>query len=311
MRKFIIDTDTGSDDAVAIMMALKEREVEVLALTTVAGNVPADYATRNALISIEKSNSYAPPVFKGCSRPIVKPYQSAQEVHGNDGLSDMGYEVKSLKVEDEHGVDAMLRIVAKTDDVEIIALGPLTNIAVAMRQSPEIMKRVKRIFLMGGALIATNQVTPAAEFNIYVDPEAAAIVWEFGVPLTVVPLDVCMPEEAMLNEEGIEKLLAANTEEGEFIVRCNQRMIDNFKSRTGKGAIAMPDQTAVAAALYPELIDESFECFSQVDTRGQYTYGQTIFDYMDILKKEPNVTVVKSLRCKEFLDVVFKTGGAL
>ncbi len=311
MRKFIIDTDTGSDDAVAIMVALKEPSIEVLALISVAGNVPVDLATRNALISIEKANSYIPPVFEGCARPMMKPYMSAQHAHGMDGLGDVGYQVKNLKAEKLHGVDAMLRLIKENDDVEILALGPLTNLAVAMRQDPETMKKVKRIFIMGGALIATNQVTPTAEFNIYVDPEAAQIVWNFGVPLTICPLDLCLPREAMIDEEGMQRLLNAGTEEGEFIVNCNKSYVDIMEKRRGARLLSMPDQTTVVAALYPEIINESFDCYSQVDTRGQYTYGQTIFDYMDILKKEPNVTVVKSLHNKEFLDVIYKIGGAL
>jgi purine nucleosidase len=184
MRKFIIDTDTASDDAVAIIMALREPSVKVEAVTVVAGNVPLDKAVRNALISIEKAETYQPPVYIGLSKPLIRKQYTAEYVHGEDGLGDVGYKDPVIKAEREHAVDALLRIIDENPgQLELITLGPLTNVAAAVIKSPETMKKLKGIYTMGGTLGFPGNVSVAAEFNIYVDAEAAEIVCNSGIPI--------------------------------------------------------------------------------------------------------------------------------
>lgn len=306
MRRFVIDTDTGSDDAIAIIMMLREPSAEVVAVTTVCGNVPLDLATRNAIISIEQAGTYRPPVYEGCSRPIVKPYKSAQHVHGVDGLGDQGYEPSGALVkEEEHAVDALIRLARERDDLELITLGPLTNVALAITRDPEAMARYRKIYIMGGAKITT---TATAEYNILTDPEAADIVWRLGVPLVVCPIDICMGDAIVTAGEAAK--IKATGPLGAFMVDCNATLMAMIEKVLGAPGISMPDPTTTAVALYPDCVAEATECHSYVDTRGKYTYGQTVFDFMDILKKPKNVTLIDRLHADRFKQIIYRTAGA-
>jgi len=206
-RKIIIDTDCGSDDAVAIAMALNDPSVEILFFVTVCGNVSAEQAAVNTLITIEQTNTYEPPVYIGCRRPLLKEPVFAYETHGQDGMGDIGLTVKRLKTAEGNGVLKMIEALREADEgeIEIITLGPLTNIAVAIMLDPEAMRKVKKIYAMGSAGLGFGNVSPVAEFNIWQDAEAAKITLDFGIPLLFVGWDACLGE-AMLYKEDIEKI---------------------------------------------------------------------------------------------------------
>lgn len=313
MRRFIIDTDTASDDAVAIILALREPTVKVEAITTVMGNVPLETATRNALISVEKAGTYEPPVYVGCGIPLIAEPRTAQHVHGDDGLGNMFYPDSKLKPQKEHAVDAMLHIIDENaENLELITLGPLTNIAMAMLLRPDTMKKIKKITIMGGAHMRCNAYTATSEFNIIVDAEAAKIVFDFGIPIVLAPLEICLDETA-LNKEEIDRVYSADTELAKFAIDCNRTLITYIEETYGEPKLVMPDPTAVASAVWPEIIWESTDCHAFVDIKGSITYGQTVLDYYNVSKKPHNVKVIDKLCPDRFKKIVFEklTGGEI
>lgn len=303
MTRYIIDTDTASDDALAIILALREPKVKIEAITTVMGNVPIDTATTNARIAIEMAGTYAPPVYQGCGKSMVAPLRTAQAIHGEDGLGNMFYPTPKLPIEKEHAVDAIIRIIEEnSEDLEIITLGPLTNIAMAMIMAPDTMKKVKKITAMGGAHMRCNPLTATSEFNILVDPEAARVVWEFGIPILVAPFELCLSDTA-LSEAEIKKVYDYGTPLSKFTMDCNNTLIDYISRIYGEKKLVMPDPTAVAVALWPQTIATYTDCYSYVDTKGEHTYGQTVFDYNHTVDKPYNVRVVDTMDCDLFKKI--------
>jgi purine nucleosidase len=277
MRKIIIDTDTGSDDAVALVMALRDPSVRVLAFTTVSGNINVDQATYNALQSIEYANTYKPPVYKGIARPLCFESENASQVHGIDGMGDVGFRAPNQKEESEHAVDALIRIIGAGDgDIELITIGPLTNIAVAMLQAPEVMRKIPHITIMGGANFFSNPHTPCAEFNIMADPDAAAIVCDFGVPFTMVTLEACQVNGAPLTDEEIDQTRAAG-ETAAFCMDCNCTTYDLAEKVYGYRELELPDPVTYAVFSNPDLIKTSFSAETHVERGGTYTRGTTVF----------------------------------
>ena len=184
-RAFLIDTDTASDDAVALIMALRAPDVRVVAITTVAGNVPLEQSTRNALYTVELCGSDVP-VYAGAARPLLRTYENATWFHGMDGLGDHNYPVPRRSSEKLHAVDAIIQIVEANPGLVMVTLAPLTNVALALAKKPSIAKKVGRCVVMGGAPCCEGNVTPAAEYNIWVDPEAARMVVRSGLPLELI-----------------------------------------------------------------------------------------------------------------------------
>jgi purine nucleosidase len=192
----LIDTDTASDDAVALLMALRSSSVRVLAITTVAGNVDVEQATRNALYVTELCN-VATPVYKGAGKPLYRSLQVAHWFHGKDGLGDHGYPLPRRAPETQHGVAALIATIEKNPGLTLVTLGPLTNVALALAQAPEIVQGIARCVIMGGAPCCEGNVTPAAEYNIWVDPEAARIVFRSGLPIELVGWQLCRGQAAL------------------------------------------------------------------------------------------------------------------
>jgi len=212
-QKIIIDTDCGSDDAMAIAMAMNDTKYEVLMFCTVAGNVTLKQATDNTLLTLEKVNTYFPPVYKGCATMLNKQLFYAYETHGDDGMGDYGYKPTYLKCNEENGILKMLEILEKEPNktVDIIALGPLTNIAVAFKLKPEAMNRARNIYVMGTSGLGVGNVSPVAEFNIWQDPEAAKAVVESGFPnLYFIGWDACL-DDNMLDKDDIENIKNTDT----------------------------------------------------------------------------------------------------
>ena len=277
MKKIIIDTDTGSDDAVALIMALRDPSVKVLGVTTVSGNVEVNQATTNALQSIDYANTYKPPVFKGIAKPLVCEFEDATQVHGKDGMGDVGFRAPVQKAEDEHAVDALIRLIGSGNgDIELLCLGPLTNIAFAMMQAPAVMKKIPQITIMGGAHFYSNPHTPCAEYNIMADPEAADIVFRFGVPITAVTLEACQTNQAALNKDDIAKFKAAG-KTAAFCMDCNKITIDLAKKARGYEELELPDPVAYAVFSNPQLIKTSFNAQTIIELGGTYTRGTTVF----------------------------------
>ena len=218
-RTILIDTDTASDDAVALIMALRSSLVEVAAITVVAGNVGVQQAVRNALYTVELCGSNVP-VYGGAAKPLLRPLEIADWFHGKDGLGDHGYTPSIRAAEPMHAVDAIIATVLAHPGIEIVTLGPLTNVSLAVAREPKIVANISRCVVMGGAPCCEGNVTPAAEFNIWVDPEAARMVFRSGLAVEMIGWQLCR-YDAALNAADIAGILALHTPLAEFAIRCN------------------------------------------------------------------------------------------
>ncbi|EBY1954779.1 nucleoside hydrolase [Salmonella enterica] len=304
MRHFLIDTDTASDDAVALLMALREPEVKIEAITTVSGNCPVEQSTKNALICVEKANTYYPPVFSGMQKPLFKEAFYSHHIHGADGMGDMGLPASRLSKESMHAVDAIIHFADKFQgELEIVTLGPLTNLAMAVLKEPSIVKKIKHVYIMGGAGQTPGNITPLAEFNFYVDAESADLVIKSGLVLTVIGWEIGMGE-AFINEEDISHLNQIG-ELGRFVVRCNKILMEFNTGRTNQVGFDLPDPTTMAVALYPELIQKSIMCHTWVEYKSPTAYGHYVIDSTNLSLKEPNARVVISIRSGLFKEKLF------
>lgn len=304
MRKFIIDTDTASDDAVAIIMALREPSLKIVALTEVAGNVSLEHACQNASISIGMAGTYVPPIYAGCTLPLTRDQMFAPGAHGVNGLSDKVFPDPGHKPEAEHAVNAIIRIIREGDgDIGLITLGPLTNVALALRKAPDIAEKIPEIIMMAGAGLTQSARTPVAEFNILVDPEAANIVFESGIPTTLLPLEACYGD-ARVTAEDIATLRSFKNPTADFCVDANYQLTQLNKERYGEEIISLPDPTAVAYAAKPELAVEKFTAKIRVDTSRSLCYGQTVLDVKAPEEEKQSVFVPK-IDGKAFKEYVF------
>ena len=224
-RKFIIDTDTASDDAVAIMMAAQWLDVQIDALTTVSGNVPLPQCSLNARYTLEVCGADVP-VYDGCARPLLREPAHAQWFHGPDGMGGMNYPEPKAAPAAGHAVDEMLRrFGAEPGEITLVTLGPLTNIAVALGREPRLAEWVKECYVMGGAANCVGNVTPAAEYNIWCDPEAARIVFHSGMKITMIGWELCC-NDAALNEDEIQHVYSLDTERAKVAMDCNMHALD-------------------------------------------------------------------------------------
>jgi purine nucleosidase len=288
-RTLLIDTDTASDDAVALIMALRSPQVRVAAITVVAGNIPVQQATRNALYTAELCGSDVP-IYSGAAQPLVRRLVCADWFHGTDGLGDHGYAPASRRAEPLHAVDALVKTLHANPGIEIVTLGPLTNIALALSREPKLAESVKRCVVMGGAPCCEGNVTPAAEFNIWVDPDAARIVFHSGMPIEMVGWHLCRGEAALDCEE-INQLLALKNPLADFAVHCNSVAAQAFFTQTGQRGISLPDPVAMGIALHPELCTCSSEHYVEIEAQSDVTRGATVVDRLDVASDSRNIEV--------------------
>lgn len=285
-RVFLIDTDTASDDAVALIMALRAPDVEVAAITVVSGNVPLAQATRNALYTVELCGSNVP-VHPGAARPLVREPRDATWFHGRDGLGDQGYPPPTLKPHPKPAVDAIADAVRANPGIVLVTLGPLTNIALAFAGAPELVANVSRCIIMGGNPCCEGNVTPAAEFNIWVDPEAARMVFASGLPIELVGWHLCRGE-ANLNARDIAQVLGFGTELAKFAIHSNSAAMEANRVQTGEVGICLPDPTAMGIALDPSLSTRASRHYVEVETSSDLTLGMTVVDKLNVATDERN-----------------------
>jgi purine nucleosidase len=285
-RQFLIDTDTASDDAVALIMALRSPDVEVLAITTVAGNVPVKQATRNALYTAEMCGA-GTPVFMGAERPLKRTHQAADWFHGADGMGDHGYSSPTRLPEKKEAPTAIVEIIESHPGLVLVTLGPLTNVALALQMQPGIHAKVSRCVVMGGAPCCEGNVTPAAEYNIWCDPEAAKIVARSDLPIEMVGWHLCRGE-AVLNLSDIQHVLNFNNCVAKFAIECNSRAQEAFFVQTGEHGISLPDPIAMAVALDPTIVTSQSEHFMDVEAESELTRGMTVVDRLNVAADERN-----------------------
>lgn len=303
-HKIILDCDPGHDDAMAILLAAHHPEVELLAITTVAGNQSVEKTTRNALKVCSLANIRAVPIAMGMDRPLVRPPKHSPEIHGESGMDGPQIPEPTIELDPRHAVDLLIDLLLNSDgDITLVPTGPLTNIAAAMRQQPAIIPKIKAISLMGGA-IGLGNVTPAAEFNIHTDPEAAAIVFGCGRPITMAPLEVT--HQALATSEVIARLRAAQRPVATFAADLLVFFADTYRTIYGFPAAPLHDPCAVAAVVDPAII-RAHRMHVEIEITGEWTSGRTVCDVYGKLGKEPNARVGYALEVERFWDMVIST----
>ena len=276
----LIDTDTASDDAVALIMALRSPQVSVLAITTVAGNVGVVQASRNALYVAELCGSQVP-IYKGASAPLCRPATPADWFHGSDGLGDHGYPTPRRAVEPVHAVDAIIQTISANPGLTLVTLGPLTNVALALARQPGIAANVGRCVLMGGNPCCEGNVTPAAEYNIWCDPEAALIVLRSGIAVDLVGWHLCRGD-AVLNAADIAHVLNLGTPLARFSLECNSTAMEAYHTQTGETGISLPDPVAMSIALDPSICTSHSRHSVHVETGSPLMRGMTVVDRLNV-----------------------------
>ncbi len=288
-RPFLIDTDTASDDAVALIMALRAPDVRVVAITTVAGNVPVQQSTRNALYTVELCGADVP-VYAGAEKPLLRTYQNATWFHGRDGLGDHNYPPPRQSPAKLHAVDAIIETIDANPGLVLVTLAPLTNLALALARKPSLAAKVGRCVVMGGAPCCEGNVTPAAEYNIWVDPEAARIVLLSGLPVELVGWQTSRGD-AVIHQDDIERILALNNPLARFAIECNSHARHAYKVQTGEDGICLPDPVAMSIAFDPSVGTQWSEHYVDVETQSELTRGTTVVDRLNVAADDRNQAV--------------------
>jgi purine nucleosidase len=303
-RPIVIDCDPGVDDAIALLLAFASPdELEVAGVTAVAGNVGLDRTSANALRIRDLTGRGDVPVHAGCARPILRPLTHAEHVHGETGLDGADLPPPRGAVADRHAVDFLIdAIAARPGAVTLCAMGPLTNLALAMVKEPGIVDDVREIVLMGGAIGAGN-VTPSAEFNIHVDPHAAAVVFASGVKLTMIGLDVT--HQAIVTPERLDAVRAIDSSVG----RAVAGLLDHYHridvDRYGAPGSPLHDPCVIAYLLRPDLFSGR-EAFVEIETQSETTLGRTVVDLWGASGREPNATVIERIDAVGFFDLLIE-----
>ncbi len=294
-RKLLIDTDTASDDAVALIMALRHPDVDVLGISVVSGNVPVEQGANNALYTVELCGVETP-VHVGAERPLLREPTHAYWFHGRDGLGDVGY-APSGKPAAGYAVDFLVDTLRSSRAVTLVTLGPLTNIALAIASAPEIVESVERCVIMGGAACTAGNVTPAAEFNIWADPDAARQVFHSGLPIEMVGWELCRGA-ATLDDEDRAYVRSFGTELADFALDCNRRALIASRRQSGEPGLDLPDPVAMSIALDPKIATRVSRHYVDVETRSELTRGMTVVDQFDVTHDERNRDVWGELRSR-------------
>lgn len=293
-RKIIIDTDPGQDDAVAILMALASpEELEVLGVVAVAGNVGLHHNANNARKVVELSGRTEVPVYAGCSRPMRRHLVTAEHVHGETGLNGPDLPEPTIPLQAQHGVDFIIDTLmnAEPKTITLCTLGPLTNIAMALVKQPAIAERIQEIVMMGGAYFEVGNITPAAEFNIYVDPEAADVVMRCGAPITILPLDVTHMIQS--TPDRLAAIKALNSQTGDA-VHAMLTFSETFDlQKYGWDGAPLHDPTVIAYLLQPGLF-EGRHCNVTIETASELTMGMTVVDYWHVSGRSYNANYLRS-----------------
>ncbi|WP_022703836.1 nucleoside hydrolase [Pseudorhodobacter ferrugineus] len=287
-RKIIIDTDPGQDDAVAILLALASpADLDVLGITAVAGNVPLPLTEKNARIICELAGKPDAKVFAGCAAPLKRKLVTAEHVHGKTGLDGPQLPTPDMPLQPEHAVDFIIQTLRTepAGTVTLCPLGPLTNIATAFQRAPDIITRVQEIVLMGGAYFEVGNITPAAEFNIYVDPEAAEIVFKSGVPLVVMPLDVT--HKVLTTKPRVQAFHDMGTEPGRMVAEWTDFFERFDKEKYGSEGAPLHDPCVIAYLLKPELFKGRM-INVEIETTSDLTLGMTVADWWGVTDRAPN-----------------------
>ena len=309
MRRVILDTDTGVDDALAILLAMRSPELQVEAITAVSGNIHVDHCVRNILMTLDVLDlDTIPDVARGEAQPMVNPLMFADDIHGGDGLGNVShllnangdrlYPEPANRLSPLHAVDLILdRIQTCPTELSLIAVGPLTNVARAIIKNPDRMRNLREIIIMGGAFETYGNVTPTSEFNIYADPHAAQVVCDAGIPLVFVPLDVTM--KAILTTDTINRHADSGTPSAIFVRDCTEKYVEFHRQKRKVDGCFLHDPLAVAVAYREDLVTMT-PARVDVETAGNLTSGMTVSDLRPSAHVSPNARVCTHIDVEAF-----------
>jgi len=310
-RKIIIDTDPGQDDAAALMLAFgSPEELEILGICAVAGNVPLRLTSRNARIVCELCGRTDIAVYEGADKPLERALVTAEHVHGKTGLDGAVLDEPTMAVMPQHAVDFIIETLRREEEgtVTLCTLGPLTNVALALRRAPDIAPRIRELVLMGGGFSEGGNITPAAEFNIYVDPHAAEIVFRSGIPIVMMPLDVT--HQIMTTKARVSRIAAIGTRPASVMVDW----LDFFErfdiEKYGSDGGPLHDPTVIAYLLKPELFTGR-NCNVEIETGSGLTMGMTVVDWWRVSGRTPNARVMRHVEADGFFDLLIERLGRL
>ena len=306
MRTFWIDTDTASDDAVAIVMALRWPDVKVAGISVVNGNVSLAQASVNARYTVELCEADVP-VYEGADRPLVREVVDATFFLGTDGMGNMNYPEPLTAPQPQHAVDALIDAVrAAPGEITLVTLGPLTNIALAIRKAPDIVEKIPMTYVMGGAAATLGNITPAAEYNIWVDPEAAHIVFHSGLPILMVGAEHSR-DDANLNDDDIALVRSFDTPLAHFTIDINLFALEANRQWFKESGIGLPDPVTMAIALDPSVCTRRSRHYVDVEIHSDVTRGMTVVDARNVLKRQPNVEVCWEIDVARWKETLYQT----
>lgn len=302
-QSLIIDTDPGQDDAVAILLALASPEINLLGITTVAGNVPLPLTEVNARKICDLAGRQDIPVFAGLSRPLIRSLVTAEHVHGRTGLDGPDLPPPETPLQHQHAVDFIIETVRREPEgsVTIAPIGPLSNIAMALQRASDIAPRIQQIILMGGGCFEGGNITPAAEFNIHVDPHAAAVVFGAGIPITMMPLDVT--HKALTTERRTEALRALGNRTGIAVAEMLQFFERFDEAKYGSEGGPLHDPCTIAWMIAPEIFSGR-HCNVEIETVSELTMGMTVIDWWQVSGRPHNAFVVGDLDADAFFALI-------
>jgi len=300
-KRVILDTDPGIDDALAILLALASPEVELEAVTVTSGNCSTAQGTINALSVLELAGAGHVPVAVGVERPLIQPLLTAPETHGDTGLGYARLPPPGQEAAGQHAVDLLIeRIMGAPGEITVVAVAPLTNLALAIRREPGLAAAVKEVIIMGGAIRHEGNTTPLAEFNVYVDPHAAYIVYHSGMPITLAPLDVTY--QCVLTQPDVERLLAIDSPLTRFVADSTRFYMEFHDEYQGIMGCVINDPLALALAFAPDLV-QTRPLYVTVDIQSQVSLGKTMADFYDAWQKPPNMQVALKVEARRFIDL--------
>ena len=304
-HSLIIDTDPGQDDAVAILLALASPEINLLGITTVAGNVPLALTQVNARKICDLAGRTDMQVFAGLDRPLVRPLVTAEHVHGRTGLDGPVLPDPETPLQEQHAVDYIIDTLRRepAGSVTLAPIGPLSNIAMAMQRAPDIIPRIRQIILMGGAYFEVGNITPAAEFNIYVDPHAAQVVFASGVPVIMMPLDVT--HKALTRTDRVAALRAIGNRTGVAVAEMLEFFERFDEAKYGSDGGPLHDPCTVAWMIAPDIFNGR-PCNVEIETASPLTMGMTVVDWWQVSSRPHNALVIGDLDADRFFALITK-----
>ena len=305
-KPFIIDTDTASDDAVALVMAAKNPHINIKAITVVAGNVSLEQGIQNAMYSLSLCQKDIP-IYAGMNKPMARELKTADHVHGKDGMGDIGLPLKGFIPKKEHAVNILIeKINAFPNQITLVCLGPLTNIATALSLDNTLATKVKKCIIMGGVGKGRGNVTPISEYNFWADPEAAKIVFESGIPIKMGGWDISR-KYAVFNDAEVERVRKIGTPLSSFCVNIQGTLIEYVKNITHLDGFDLPDPIAMAIALDPSIATETKKAFVSILLNDDFSRGQSVIDYVNATGNPPNAEIVLRADSLKFRNLLHQS----